>query len=237
VSLSAIVSVLFISPIPQDPNYHLFADTRRIAGINNFCNVASNLPFLFLGALGLMRYPRLARKETAQSYGVVCVGIILVSFGSAWYHHNPSNGTLLWDRLPMTVAFMALLSLILDERVFRVPHRHLLWILVTVGVAAALYWAWTESLGRGDLRPYALVQFLPVVLLPLVLALFPPHYLSNRLLLTAFALYFVAKAFEHFDVQVFSATGFISGHCIKHVAAAGTVLCIVYAVPVRPVSR
>jgi predicted membrane channel-forming protein YqfA (hemolysin III family) len=237
ISAAAVAALLFVGPIPQDPNYHLFSDFRQISGVRNFWNVLSNLPFLLVGAVGLLRYSKLSHKESAQAYLVMCVGVVLVGFGSAYYHYAPSNDTLLWDRLPMTIAFMALLSLLLNERVIRSPQRYMLWIFVSAGAAAVFYWSWTESLGKGDLRPYALVQFLPVLLMPLMLAMFNQRYLSNKLLLGAFALYFAAKALEHFDAQILAATGLMSGHAIKHVAAAAAVLCIIYAVPTRPVSR
>ena len=237
ISIAAVIAMMFVGPIAQDPNYHLFADTRQIFGISHFWNVASNLPFLLVAALGLFRYPKLGYPESVPGYVVMCIGVLFVGLGSAFYHYAPTNETLLWDRLPMTVAFMALLSLLLDERVLQTQQPILLWILVTIGASTALYWSWTESLGRGDLRPYALVQFLPVILIPLVLVMSPQRYLNNQLLFGAFGLYFVAKAFEHFDSQIFSITGLMSGHAIKHVAAAGAVLCLIYAVPVRSDER
>lgn len=233
VPILAVVAMFFVDPIPQDPGYHSFADSRPIGGISNFWNVLSNLPFLVVGIFGFYRYPRLSHRESTPGYLVMCAGVVLVSVGSSWYHLSPSNETLLWDRLPMTVAFMALVSLLLGERVIHKPAPGLLWLLVFAGAASAVYWAWTESLGRGDLRPYALVQFVPVLLTPLVLVLFPERYLSNRLLLAAFALYFAAKLLEHFDGQVLAATGVMSGHAFKHVAAAGAALCIIYAVPAK----
>ncbi|MCK9608741.1 MAG: hypothetical protein M0R33_20060 [Methylomonas sp.] len=78
-----------------------------------------------------------------------------------------------------------------------------------------------------------LVQFLPVLLMPFILFMFPERYLSNRLLLTAFGLYVAAKLLEHFDSQIFSALGAMSGHAMKHVIAAAAALCIIYAVPAR----
>ena len=222
----------FVSPIPQDPGYHLFADTRRIGGMANFWNVASNLPFLAAGIVGLLRYPRLLHSESAEAYLVLCAGVVLVCFGSGYYHKAPSNERLFWDRLPMTIAFMALFYLLLSERVFRSTHRYALWLLVALGIAAALYWSWTESLGRGDLRPYALVQFLPIVLSPLILCLFKSRYLSNSLLPGAMGFYVLAKLLEQFDAQVYAATN-MGGHALKHVAAAAAVLCIIYAVPAR----
>lgn len=148
-------------------------------------------------------------------------------------HYAPSNESLLWDRLPMTVAFMALFSMLLAERVVAGYDQRWLWALVVMGISAALYWAWTEARGIGDLRPYAVVQFLPVILMPLIMLLFPKRYLSTSLLLYAFAWYFVAKGLEHYDHQILGLTGVIGGHPLKHVAAAIAVLCIVRSVPAK----
>ena len=233
VAVLAAAGLFTRGPIPQDLGYHQFADTREIAGIPNFWNVVSNLPFLVVGLLGLSRYPRLAHDESKSGYLFLCSGVFLVGLGSAYYHQAPSNATLLWDRLPMTVAFMALFSMLLGERVIARYRGVWLGLLVLLGIGAAVYWSWSESLGRGDLRPYALVQFLPILLMPLILLLFPARYMNGRLLSAAFGLYFVAKALEHFDPQIRDLTGSIGGHPLKHVAAAAAVLCIIFAVPVR----
>lgn len=232
VAAIGIGALIVIGPIAQDPGYHVFADTKTSIGIENFWNVISNLPFLAVGIFGLVRYPRLAERESRIGYGLLCLAVALVSLGSAYYHHAPSNASLLWDRLPMTVAFMALFGLLLGERVVNSGKQLILWVLIIFGVGAALYWAWTEAQGRGDLRPYVLVQFLPIVLMPLILLLFPTKYLRSTYLLYAFALYFVAKALEHFDWQLQTYLGF-SGHPLKHVVAAAAVLCIVLSVPVQ----
>lgn len=233
VVLTGVAALAWIGPIPQDLRYHLFADTRALGGLRNFWNVVSNLPFLMVGVLGLLRMRRLAQVATRTGYGVMCVSVALVGVGSAYYHDAPSNSTLLWDRLPMTVAFMALLSLVLNERVFQQKRPWVVWALIAAGVASALYWAWSESQGQGDLRPYALVQFLPVVLIPLILLLYRPRYLHTAWLLATLAWYVAAKALEHYDAQIWAATGWIGGHALKHVAAAAAVLCVVYAVPAR----
>jgi len=133
----------------------------------------------------------------------------------------------------MAVAFMAFLSMLLGERIITSYKQACLWLLVLVGLSAVVYWSWTESLGRGDLRPYLLVQFLPVLLIPLIVWLFPSRYMSNSLLLSSFALYFVAKLLEHFDTEIMSLTGLMGGHALKHVAAAVAGLCIIYAIPAR----
>ena len=55
ISIVAVIAMLFVGPIAQDPSYHLFADTRQIFGVSHFWNVASNIPFLLVAALGLFR--------------------------------------------------------------------------------------------------------------------------------------------------------------------------------------
>lgn len=233
VVLTGVVALAAIDPIPQDVRYHEFADTRTRYGIRNFWNVVSNLPFLLVGMVGMLRLPQLARPATRLGYGVICASIVLVGLGSATYHAAPSNGSLFWDRLPMTVVFMALLSLVLDERVFGRERPGVLGVLGVVGVASALYWVWSETQSQGDLRPYALVQFLPAALVPLILFMYPRRYLNTGWWLGALVCYGAAKAFEHFDGAIWDATGTVGGHALKHVAAAVAVLCIVLAVPAR----
>ena len=229
----AAIGLLCAGPIPQDPGYHRFADTRTVFGVPNFWNVASNVPFLLAGMFGLWRLPRLAHPESRAGYLLLCVGVLLVGVGSGYYHRAPSNATLLWDRLPMTVAFMALFALLLGERVLTRGRTPALALLPLLGVAAAVYWSWTEARGVGDLRPYVLVQFLPVLLMPVILLLFPARYLGNRALGAAFGLYVVAKILESLDFPIEHLTGCVSGHTLKHLVAAGAVTCLLLAVPTR----
>lgn len=229
----AVMAMLFFDRIPQDPAYHQFADTRQMAGIANFWNVFSNVPFLLAGGYGLWRWKYIIEHQDHRAYIVLCIGVLLVSVGSAYYHYAPSTATLLWDRLPMTVAFMALFSLLLDERV--IPHEQSLTLvpLLIMGIGSAVYWYWTETRGAGDLRPYALVQFLPLVLIPLILWLFDSRYLKGRLLVTALGFYMLAKLCEHFDKQLLDVLGVISGHTLKHFLAGIASLCIIVAIPCR----
>lgn len=116
VALLACLSLLFINPIPQDIAYHNFSDKRAVLALHNVWNVLSNLPFIIVGLVGLARYSGLMVSASRAGYLVLSVGVILVGFGSSYYHLNPTNETLLWDRLPMTVAFMAFFSLLVGER-------------------------------------------------------------------------------------------------------------------------
>lgn len=238
VAALAIVAVfLFVPAIPQDPAYHLFLDTRNLFGVANFWNVMSNLPFLVVGAAGLVFVNRHAEKtcvETAAvAYKVFFVGIFLTAFGSSYYHLAPSNDSLLWDRLPMTIGFAGLLSIIVAEFVSANAARRLLLPLLIIGFASVEYWAWTESRGVGDLRPYAIVQFLPLMLIPVILLTHRPVFGDVRYFWWMLVFYAIAKLFEFFDAQIFALGGIISGHSLKHVAAAMTPAVFLYALSRR----
>ena len=93
----------------------------------------------------------------------------------------------------MTVAFMALFSAVIQDRVSERLGRTLLWPLVIVGVATIAWWYWSELAGHGDLRPYAVVQFLPMLLIPLMLLLFRGRGLRDAWLWATLAAYVLAK--------------------------------------------
>ena len=220
VTVIASAVVFSLAPIPQDPAYHTFADRLALVGIPNFWNVASNLPFLAVGAYGLYTLPRLQPQLARSSYLVFCLGGMLVGFGSAYYHYAPSNDALTWDRLPMTIAFMGLFSIVIEDRVSTVLGRRLLWPLVLAGVGSVLYWDWTELQGRGDLRAYGLVQFLPMLLIPLLLITGKGGGLRARFFWATLGTYALAKLAEHFDKAIYAANGMVSGHSLKHLLGA-----------------
>lgn len=217
----AAVAVAFLfDPVPQDPAYHGFADTRTLLGIPNFWNVATNLPFLAVGALGLLQQSRLASPPLATHYRTYCGAIALVAIGSAWYHLAPDNARLVWDRLPMTVAFMALFAAVIADRISWIAGRALLWPLVVAGIASIAWWIRGEAAGHGDLRAYGLVQFLPMLLVPLILVLWRGEGIAAQRLWMALGAYAAAKLFEYFDAGLYAAGGLLSGHSLKHLAAA-----------------
>ena len=221
-SLVALVVLWLQGPIPQDPAYHAFADTRAMFGVANFWNVASNLPFPLFGLWGLARVLRGPLDPLAEAqrraWIVFFLGATAVGFGSGYYHLHPDNASLVWDRLPMTLAFMGLFALLVGEHLDLDWGRRLLWPLLAVGLASVLWWHATESQGRGDLRPYAAVQFLPLILIPGLLLAFPRP--GRGPLWVVLALYGLAKALEHWDAAILAAIGVTGGHAFKHVAAA-----------------
>jgi len=161
VAAGLVGGMFFVDPIAQDAAYHQFADTRRILGIPNFWNVVSNLLFLYAGIEG---FRFLARSGAAglvptllPLYRVFFAGVLLTTFGSAWYHIGPANESLVWDRLPMTLAFMGLFSIVLAEHVSETLGKRLLLPLLLAGAGSVVHWWLTEDRGQGDLRPYVLV--------------------------------------------------------------------------------
>jgi hypothetical protein len=224
----AIAATLFVPRIAQDESYHRFADVRAMEGIPNFWDVVSNLPFALVGIYGLFRTTRLASRSLWPGYIAFCLAVIGVCVGSAYYHYSPSNPSLVWDRLPMSLAFMAVFALILGDRVNPALGRALLGPLLILGAASVFYWEWTESRGVGDLRPYALVQFLPFGLIALMLLIYPGNRASAAWIWRAMLMYFLAKLAEHFDVPIYRAVG-LSGHTIKHLLSAVAVLFALFA--------
>ena len=227
VAAVGVIGSLFVPRIPQDPAYHQFVDDRTLLGIPNFWNVVTNISFVLVGIFGFARLSRIFALRT--SYLLVCIGIILVGAGSAYYHFSPSTKSLVWDRLPMTIVFMALFSAIIEDRVSDRAGKILLWPLIVVGAASVGYWHLSELQGNGDLRPYGLVQFLPLVLIPLILVLFPSRGLRTSFLWWTLITYALAIITEHFDLRIFETTGIISGHSIKHLLASLALLFFVLA--------
>jgi hypothetical protein len=221
--------VLMLEPVPQDPNYHRFADSRSFLQIPNFNDVVSNLGFALAGVIGVLvvlgrtRSDSFAHPTDARPYLIFFVGIALVSVGSAYYHLAPSNERLFWDRLPMSVAFMSISAAIVADRIDgRAGNGWLLLVMVAAGAGSLIYWHWTESRGLGDLRFYALVQFYPMFALPLIIGLFPRfRYTAGRYVAWMVLWYAMAKLFEYLDTEIFELLGYtVSGHTLKHLAAA-----------------
>ena len=132
-----------IASHPQPQSYHDFADQRGWLGIHIFGNVASNLLFAVAGAWGLIllcrksEYPRFIDPRERWAYVFVFLGLLLTAFGSSYYHLAPDNARLVWDRLPMTFAFMGLVSALISERLSVPVGFYLLPILLLIGLAAS----------------------------------------------------------------------------------------------------
>ena len=216
------LALLFQQPIPQDLSYHLFADRRALLGMPNFLDVVTNLPFLVVGAVGLrhcMRYPQTVAPRSWQCF---FAGVALVGLGSASYHLAPSNATLVWDRLPMALAFMGLFVALLAEHTTIDAERLLLGPALLVGMVGVGWWALAD-----DLRLYIWVQYAPLLAMPLIVGLLPGTYSHRTWLLGGLACYALAKASESMDGRIFQATaGAVSGHSLKHLCVGLGILVL-----------
>lgn len=227
--LAGSVAALYLAsgPIAQDPNYHNFADQRPCLCIPHVQNVLTNIPFLFVGLLGLifLQRPTWHRAFRASGerlpFAFFFLGIFLTGLGSAYYHWNPTNPTLFWDRLPLAGAFMSLFAAVLGERLGRTVGMVLLVPLLGVGLGSVIFWHVTESAGVGDMRPYILVQGYPLLAIPLIILLNPSAYTRGSGYVTAILWYVLAKLLELGDYFVFDLLGQeVSGHALKHLVSA-----------------
>ncbi len=223
ISVIAFTSLFFIPAIPQDPGYHTFVDQRQLFRIPNFINVFSNAIFLIVGLLGVKLL--LSEKhdnivpDIYWAYLTFFIGVFAVGIGSGYYHLFPSNNTLIWDRLPMTVAFTAFFTIILSEFISVKLGKLIFPPLLLLGIFSVGYWFYTEQQGQGDLRMYGLVQFLPILLIPLILVMFPSRFPDTRYYWYLLGFYVLAKIFEATDESVYGLLSLISGHSIKHLCA------------------
>ena len=229
IALLAAAALVWHGPIAQWPDYHWFADARGWLGLPNAANVLSNLPFALIGGWGLWRLSRMPLDErdrgAHRAWWVFSAAVTATAFGSALYHWAPANGPLVFDRLPIAWACAALICALLAERVdSRWGSTAALGAaLLAATLSVALWWV-TERQGHGDLRAYLWLQFLPMLLVPAVLALqLPPtgsRVTPGPAWWVVLALYAAAKAMELADASVFDALGFASGHTFKHLLAA-----------------
>jgi hypothetical protein len=219
------IVALFLPPIPQPLSYHNFADHRAWLGIPNFGDVASNLPFAIVGLWGLLVLStpgavKFSDRRERWLYLVMFASLILTAIGSGYYHLAPDNAHLVWDRIPIMIVFMALLAAVIAERVSVNIGLSLFPVLEILGIASVLYWRSSELRGHGDLRFYAAVQVYAILILLLALLL-PAKYSRGSDFAVIVGFYVLAKILEETDRQVFALGHIVSGHTLKHLAAAG----------------
>jgi hypothetical protein len=230
VLLAALALILAAGPIPQDTRLHAFADDRAALGVPYFFNVVSNVAFLLVGLAGLLAGRAGRISGASRSWFVLFLGMVLVCFGSAYYHWAPSNATLVWDRLPMTLAFMGFLVAVASEHLGERLERLMLAPALVVGIASVLWWDYTD-----DLRFYIWVQLAPFLAIVVLLLAYPARYTHRAYLWYGLGLYALAKLAEGFDREIYAATAHaLSGHVLKHLLAACSVFVIYLMLLRRP---
>jgi len=227
----AILAAILLPATPQPPAYHDFADHRAGFGIANFLDVSSNIGFAVAGLAGLLvvmrRQTRFEFASERWPYGVFFLGLVLTAAGSAYYHLVPDNERLFWDRLPMMVAFMSLIAAQVVDRISVRAGLVLLTPMLLVGLASVVYWIATERAGAGNLMPYVVLQGYAVVMLLVLALLYPSRYTRGADVYWVFAAYVIAKILELLDREVLAFGNLVSGHSLKHIAAAvaGLIIC------------
>ena len=216
---TALVAWTLLPTVTQNQAYHAFADQRAWLGVPRAADVLSNLAFAVVGVYGLARLAARdrVRLPSATEAGLACIalGFLFTAFGSGWYHLAPSDATLVWDRLPMTLAFAGVLGTAIAQRIGQNVARVALAVLFELGVISVFYWKFS-----GDLSLYLLLQFGGIAaLLAILLATrrgddpFPWWWLVGW--------YSLSKVLELADRTVWDATGgLVGGHALKHLAAA-----------------
>lgn len=242
IALLAMSWGIFSPALLQSQDYHRFADARAFLGVPNAADTLSNLAFLVVGALGLAFLWRervsdgSGRFISAQEMGPYWVffsGVALTSAGSAYYHLAPDDARLVWDRLPMTIAFMSLVAAVVSERISVRAGSLLLWPLVLLGLASVVYWRWSALAGFENLRPYLAVQFGSIAVVLAISLLYRSRYTHGAVIFLLAVAYGVAKAAEVYDREIFEVGGWVSGHTLKHLAAAGGIYLLLRALAKR----
>jgi len=233
-AIAGIIFILRTGPLPQPLSYHDFADNRVLMGIPHAGDVLTNLAFLAAGAWGLwslaqqkliMRSFIDGRERTLYQW--LFIGVLLTGLGSGWYHLEPDNYSLVWDRLPMTISFMSIFSIMITERIKLTLGIGLLWPLMAIGIASVFLWIWTEYIGQGDMRGYLVIQFYPLLAIASMLLFLPTRYTHGNEFWGLFFLYAAAKFVEVLDHEIFNLThNLISGHNLKHLFAAASAVWI-----------
>jgi hypothetical protein len=230
-TLACVAAAFLLPAVPQPLAYHNFADQRSFLGVAHFNNVASNIGFLLAGTLGLTLLIRSrVRFEFMRErwpYLVFFFGIFATSLGSSYYHLAPDNDRLFWDRLPMTIAFMALVASQISDRISVRTGLVLLVPMLLIGASSVIYWRVTEQQGVGNVLPYAMLQAYAVLVLLLLAILKPSRYSRGSDLYWIFSWYVFSKVLETYDAEILSLTHFVSGHTLKHFAASlgGFIAC------------
>ena len=227
----AVIVLVAIGPIEQFASYHDFADQRVWLGISNAADVLSNGGFLLCGLWGLHRlWPR--RRDPAiaagwPGYQLFLYSLILTSAGSAFYHLAPDNARLVWDRLPIALACAGLLAGVRGETVPGANSARSAVVLAAAALISVAWWYFTDRTGHGDLRPYLLLQGLPLAVIPLWQAIYKAPRADRLAFAVAISLYMLAKVAELHDQQIFALLHWIAGHTVKHLLATCAAFVIV----------
>lgn len=234
ITLLACALMLAHGPIPQFAQYHQFADRSTLLGVPHGADVWSNLGFALVGGWGMLRlWPAPAAPSHhagRHGYRLFLAGLLLTAAGSSLYHLAPDDARLVWDRLPIALACAGLLAAVRAEsQPLPDARRDARWLgaLAVLSVLSVFWWYATALRGAGDLRPYLLLQGLPLILIPLWQAQARAPWRDRVAFGAALLLYGAAKLAELNDHALLAALGVVSGHTLKHLLASAAAAVLV----------
>jgi hypothetical protein len=223
--------------IAQPVHYNEFADHSAVFGIPHAADVLSNAGFALVALWGWFAlYPRRDSDQLRTGwpgYRLFLIGLFLTAFGSSFYHLAPDNARLIWDRLPIALACAGLLVGVRGDTQAHLNTEIEAIVLALFAVASVAWWVTTARGGADDLRPYLLLQGLPLILIPLWQAIYRAPRADRIAFSAAMALYVVAKIAEVFDHEIADTLGFVSGHTLKHLIATMATAAVVWGLTRR----
>lgn len=213
--------VLFTPKIPHSPKHHLFADMRNFLGVPNTLNVITNFPFLIVGVLGFVLclqgdFFNISLRGEVWGWALFYAGIAAVAFGSAYYHLKPDDSRVMWDTLPMIIAYSSLFASFIVERVGMRIGLTCLIALLLVAVFSIAY----ERMFN-DIRLCMMFLLIPCIAIPGMTFMFPPKYTHSGYWLLASGVYLLAKFEAVADGKIYRINHYIiSGHSLEHLCLA-----------------
>jgi hypothetical protein len=112
-------------------------------------------------------WPELRRATSARGHGLLCAvpdrpDPDRIRFGLLPLASGPCP--LVWDRLPIALVCAGLLAAVWAQMALPPGRAGIVTgLLALYAVLSVLWWYWTELNRRGDLRPYLLLQILPIL--------------------------------------------------------------------------
>ncbi|KAG7554978.1 hypothetical protein ISN44_As11g011700 [Arabidopsis suecica] len=221
--------VMFITPkVPLDSfRHHIFADKRNFMGVPNTLNVMTNFPFLIIGVLGFVlciggSFFNISLKGEIWGWTLFYAGIASLAFGSAFYHLKPDDNRIVWDTLPILIAYSSLFSSFLVERAGEIVGLSCLIVLLFIAFFSVAY-----ARVFNDLRLCMTFQLIPCLAIPVMTVLLPPKYSHSRFWLWAAAAYTIARIEGLADNKIYNANRYIiSGHSLEHLCSAAATLLL-----------
>jgi hypothetical protein len=226
--IGSLFIVFSLPPLPFDPKYHEFADKRIFLGVPHFFDVMSNVPYLIFGLMGIyFSFQSYKEKKISWPFFFFFTGIFYVCFGSIYYHLHPTTERLIWDRVPMTFAFMGLLVGLMDQFIWEKSTKYFLIPFLLLGLFSVFYWYHLEIQNNGDQRLYFWVQSIPLIMICFCLFNSKPFFKKTKFYFYALLFYLVSKIFEFNDHKIFLITdNYLSGHTLKHLSSSFSIFLI-----------